>query len=69
MGLQERFNQFVLKNKWWQPKEKVVVAVSAGVDSVVLLHLLNELPREMKPSLHVAHINHQLCRTVETGKF
>lgn len=60
MGLQERFNQFVLKNKWWQPKEKVVVAVSAGVDSVVLLHLLNELPREMKPSLHVAHINHQL---------
>lgn len=60
MGLQEKFNQLVLKNKWWQPEEKVVVAVSAGVDSVVLLHLLNQLPIESKPCLHVAHINHQL---------
>ncbi|OPY56713.1 MAG: tRNA(Ile)-lysidine synthase [Pelotomaculum sp. PtaU1.Bin035] len=38
--------------------DKVVVAVSGGPDSVVLLHLLYQLRDELGISLHVAHLNH-----------
>ncbi len=60
MDIRERFKQQVVKKKWWQKDDEVLVAVSAGVDSVVLLHLLHTLPKELKPKLRVAHVNHQL---------
>lgn len=37
-----------------------MVAVSGGVDSMVLLHVLHELSREESWKLTVAHLNHQL---------
>lgn len=40
--------------------EKVVVAVSGGCDSMVLLHLLTRLAEAMNWRLTVAHFNHQL---------
>ena len=39
---------------------KVLVAVSGGVDSIVLLHVLHELAPLHRWSLTVAHFNHQL---------
>ncbi len=39
---------------------KLVVAVSGGPDSVCLVHILARLQKELKVSLHVAHLNHQL---------
>ena len=39
---------------------KVLVAVSGGVDSMVLLHVLHELAPLHQWSLTVAHFNHQL---------
>ena len=60
MMLEQEFKQLVMKNKWWHPQEKVLVAVSAGVDSVVLFHLLQSLSKEFRPKIIVAHINHQL---------
>lgn len=50
----------VKKNKYWEEKEPVVLGVSGGLDSVVLLNILINLPHEVKPFIHVAHINHQL---------
>ncbi len=47
--------------------DRVVVGVSAGVDSMVLLHLLNAYRKEFDLSLIVAHINHGL-RPVESEK-
>jgi tRNA(Ile)-lysidine synthase len=42
------------------PREKVLVAVSGGIDSSVLLHLLHHLSQTEGYSLCVAHLNHML---------
>jgi tRNA(Ile)-lysidine synthase len=42
------------------PKQRVLVAVSGGVDSMVLLHILAALAPEAGWNLKVAHVNHQL---------
>jgi len=39
---------------------KIIVGVSGGPDSVALLYLLNSLKKELKISLHVAHLDHTL---------
>ena len=41
-------------------RQKLVVAVSGGPDSVCLLHILVKLREELDIILHVAHLNHQL---------
>ena len=40
--------------------DRLIVGVSAGMDSMVLLHLLNAYRQEFKLSLIVAHVNHGL---------
>jgi len=40
------------------PGDRVLVAVSGGVDSVVLLHVLREMESEFDLDLVVAHLNH-----------
>src|SRR5512136_1052952 len=40
--------------------DRVVVAVSGGVDSMVMLHLLNALRGDLGFFLIVAHVNHGL---------
>ena len=42
------------------PKTHILVGVSGGVDSVVLLHLLQAINDDTRPKISVAHINHQL---------
>jgi tRNA(Ile)-lysidine synthase len=40
--------------------DRLIVGVSAGVDSMVLLHLLNAFRQEFDLSLIIAHVNHGL---------
>ncbi|MFQ5508607.1 MAG: tRNA lysidine(34) synthetase TilS [Leptospirillia bacterium] len=42
------------------PGDTVLVAVSGGVDSTVLLHALTRLAPELGLTLHAAHLNHAL---------
>jgi tRNA(Ile)-lysidine synthase len=50
----------ILSRRLLQPEQPVLVAVSGGLDSMVLLHLLRELAPRHKWPLWVAHFDHQL---------
>lgn len=58
MDLTTQLGKLNTKKRWWQPQERVLVAVSTGVDSMVLLDALQRLPDG--PEIVVAHVNHQL---------
>ena len=62
-ALQKQFYEQVLacirQHHLIAPEDLVVVGVSGGADSVVLLHVLHRLRRSLNIRLHVAHLNHQ----------
>ena len=43
-----------------QADKKILLAVSGGVDSIVLLKLMLSIPTTSRPEVSIAHINHQL---------
>ena len=52
--------------KLFSENRSLVVALSGGIDSVVLLHLLVSLKQRGSDfSLRAIHINHQLCNASE----
>ncbi|TMT01865.1 tRNA lysidine(34) synthetase TilS [Apilactobacillus kunkeei] len=57
---QQKFNQLIENKGWFNQEDSVVVAVSAGVDSMALLNLMMNLPNKKRPRIIVAHVNHQL---------
>jgi tRNA(Ile)-lysidine synthase len=59
-GLLEAVDQNIRTRGLFQRGQKILVAVSGGVDSMVLLRLLHEFSRKYKWKLTVAHLNHQL---------
>ncbi|UQS85013.1 tRNA lysidine(34) synthetase TilS [Apilactobacillus apisilvae] len=58
--LSTQFFNLITNNEWFSPLDKVVIGVSAGVDSMVLLYLMTHLPDNVRPKIIVAHINHKL---------
>ncbi len=56
----DAMNNFILENKLLREGEKIVVAVSGGIDSMVLLNSLLQIMNQWKLTLIVAHFNHQL---------
>ncbi|NQT31985.1 MAG: tRNA lysidine(34) synthetase TilS [Deltaproteobacteria bacterium] len=61
--LEQRVLDFTRQHHLLSANEKLVVAVSGGADSVCLLHILVGLKEELKVTLHLAHLNHQLRDT------
>ncbi|MGH8727386.1 MAG: tRNA lysidine(34) synthetase TilS [Burkholderiales bacterium] len=43
-----------------EPRSKLVVALSGGIDSIVLLDVLDNLKRDLDFTLSALHVNHQL---------
>lgn len=58
--MRERFKKILKKQQLLNANKTVVLAVSGGVDSIVLFHLLQGLPMKKRPEIIVAHVNHQL---------
>jgi tRNA(Ile)-lysidine synthase len=58
--LVERIAKTIAERRLIRRGESMLVAVSGGLDSMVLLHVLAELRRAHKWKLTVAHFNHQL---------
>ncbi|HXT10775.1 MAG TPA: tRNA lysidine(34) synthetase TilS [Candidatus Angelobacter sp.] len=59
-NLAEQVEQTIRGLRLFARGEKILVAVSGGVDSMALLHLLHELSKRNDWRLAVAHLNHQL---------
>jgi tRNA(Ile)-lysidine synthase len=57
---EQRVLAFIKENNIVAHREKLVVAVSGGADSVCLLYVLAALRKELVIELHIAHLNHQL---------
>ncbi len=56
----QRVEANILERKLFKPGASILVAVSGGMDSMVLLHLLAEIAPRHRWQLTVAHFNHQL---------
>ena len=58
--LNTQFEEVLSRHNLLQTQKKIILAVSGGVDSVVLFHLMQDIPKERRPEIVVAHINHEL---------
>jgi len=54
----QRIRLEINTNNMLKAKDRVVLGVSGGADSVFLLHVMQQLSREMEISLSVVHVNH-----------
>lgn len=60
MNLQEQIELSIRTRKLFRQNERILVAVSGGVDSIVLLAVLHALALQSGWKLLAAHFNHQL---------
>ncbi len=60
MGIYASFLENCQTNLYWKPTDRLLLAVSGGVDSMVLLDLIQRLPEGIKPWFGIVHVNHQL---------
>ncbi|PKL19503.1 MAG: tRNA lysidine(34) synthetase TilS [Spirochaetae bacterium HGW-Spirochaetae-5] len=62
-----RFRDFVIANDLITSGDKILLSLSAGKDSMFMLHLMKKLQQEITFSTGIFHLNH-LTRGIETDK-
>lgn len=60
MSLYSQFKKNILKHQLLSPEDRVLLGLSGGLDSVVLLHLILRLQKEMGFILRALHVNYHL---------
>ncbi|OIP23532.1 tRNA lysidine(34) synthetase TilS [bacterium CG_4_10_14_0_2_um_filter_33_32] len=60
MDLINKVQQNIIKRKLFDKKEKIILAISGGIDSIVLLDILHNLKQKYQFSIIIAHLNHGL---------
>lgn len=67
--LTEQVRRYARQEQLWKPGDVIVVAVSGGVDSTVLLHIMKEIAgdKELGLQLICAHLHHGL-RGIEADR-
>lgn len=58
--LEVKIKEYIQRRKLIKLSQSVLLAVSGGIDSMVMLHLFSRLYEKMKLHLSVIHVNHQL---------
>lgn len=51
---------FIKENSMIKDKDRILVALSGGPDSICLLNILNELKESLNITIFAAHVNHCL---------
>ena len=52
--------QFSKENNFFKPKDKILVGLSGGADSVALLHFIYQLAKKQQFFVYACHVDHQL---------
>jgi tRNA(Ile)-lysidine synthase len=60
MDLLNKVRQTISAQRMLQPGDRVIVALSGGIDSMTLLEALSELSDSLAISLAIAHLDHQM---------
>lgn len=60
MNAKKEFLQALKQHRLLFGCDRVLLAVSGGADSMALLHLFRNLPRNVKPELLIGHFDHRL---------
>jgi tRNA(Ile)-lysidine synthase len=60
VSLLDKVRKTIIRHGLIKRRDRVVIGVSGGPDSLTLLHVLRCLHEELGFDLHVAHLNHQL---------
>lgn len=60
MDLFAEFVKQCQEERYWTKEDRVLLAISGGVDSMVLLDMMQNLPANSRPWFGVLHVNHQL---------
>ena len=57
--IDQKFRKQMQEKRYFQNHRKVLVAVSGGLDSMTLFHLLYKNREELEIELGIAHVNHK----------